>query len=61
MRPSRSVTVKLLRVWENVTPNAEVVRDVLDDSYLLDNTKNEKDLEHFFCNVLDAGYEIKMI
>lgn len=55
----KSVTVKLLRVWENVTPSGEVDKDPEDGSYILDNTHND-DLEHFFANEIDATYELKL-
>lgn len=53
----KSVTVKILRVWENTTPDAHVERDPIDDSHVLDNSGNQ-DLEHFFANELDAPYKI---
>lgn len=34
----KSVTVKILRVWENTTPDANVEPIPEEDSYILDNT-----------------------
>lgn len=56
---TKSVKVKILRVWENVTPNAKVDYDPQDESYVLDNSENY-DIEHFFCNELNVDFEVKL-
>lgn len=59
VKNENSVVVRILRVWESVTPGAIVDRDVLDESYVLDNTPHAAN-GHFFANKYNAKYEIKL-